>query len=261
MSEQLNSFSSRFPQLLSQVVLFERWLNHANLDLSVEKDLRKMVNDLLVSALDMDDKTVVFVDPKAEATDVNERMVSNKIEVAESVELDDLVFDGLLNEVPESERSEEKYRQVDDWKKGMVDTSVTDFEELENDTVEGTDFLVGEVYIDPEKHVEDEDELEDKDTIQEILDNQSYQEVNEMSHTEDDDLVVGEHDEEHLRQETAYENLLQNDVSSSELVNDMFDVNPGLDGESVANHNYSEDSDFSNSESVLDDGSDNDMPF
>ena len=235
MTEQLNSRSSHLPQLLSQVVLFERWLNHANLELSAEKDLRTIVNDMLVSALDVDSDVVIFVDPKGELH-ANEAIMSNKIEPIELIEIDDLVLDSLLNEVPDVEQSEETYNQVDAWKKGVVDTSATDLEDLMNESDNHFDFLVDEVEIDPEKHVENEDELEDKGTIQEILDNQSYQEVNEVSHTEDDDLVVGEHDEEHLRKESTYENLLQNDISSNEIVDDMFNVDSGLDGEGIANH-------------------------
>lgn len=251
MTEQLNSRSSHLPQLLSQVVLFERWLNHANLESSVEKDLRTIVNDMLVSALDADSDVVIFVDPKCELH-ANEAIMRNKIEPIELTEIDDLVLDSLLNEVPDMAQSEETYNQVDAWKKGVVDTSATDFEDLMNESDNHFDFLVDEVEIDPEKHVENEDELEDKDTIQEILDNQSYQEVNEVSHTEDDDLVVGEHDEEHLRKEYMYENLLQNDISSNEIVDDMLDVDSGLDGEAVANHSI-EDNDSLDSTEPLED--------
>lgn len=69
--------------------------------------------------------------------------------------------------------------------------------------------------------------VDNKDVMKELIENQSYQEVNEESQTPDDDFQVGEHEDSIEQKRQAYDDTLS-DIESNTLVEDMFDMDTGL---------------------------------
>lgn len=240
--------------LLVQVAQLERWINKSALSSTQEFELRQIVNQMLVGALN-DETLNVFVDVDVRSSttaSIDTRQMAND-------------FDDYMNSLLQSVPATEDVMPEDDlfidqsvsWKDGIMDTSLISFEDLTDDDItSGLDFLVDDVpltEIPDENYVYDLEEAEntsdeevdaleeDKAKIKRIVENQSYKEVNELSATDDDDYQVGEHEAVIAQKQADYDEEIM-DVETNTFVNDMVDMEAEIDVDDILD--YSDHSDL-----------------
>jgi len=226
---------SDLSSLLVHVVQLERWINKSALSVTQEHELRQIVNQMLSGALN-DSTLNVFTEIEEVKTMIEPSVDTRKMADDFDEYMDSLLSSAVVDVVDEKETD---VLRNDAWKDDVVDTSSMTFDEL-TDMAENSDvdFLMGDdvvsVELSDEPYTydpfEDETEAEvidNKDVMEELIENQSYQEVNEESQTPDDDFQVGEHEDSIEQKRQAYDDTLS-DIEANTLVEDMFDMDTGL---------------------------------
>lgn len=226
---------SDLSSLLVHVVQLERWINKSALSVTQEHELRQIVNQMLSGALN-DSTLNVFTEIEEVKTTIEPSVDTKKMADDFDEYMDSLLSNAVVNVVDEKETDG---LRNDAWKDAVIDTSSMTFDEL-TDMDENSDvnFLMGDDVLNVElpdepytyDPFEDETEAEvvdNKDVMKELIENQSYQEVNEESQTPDDDFQVGEHEDSIEQKRQAYDDTLS-DIESNTLVEDMFDMDTGL---------------------------------
>lgn len=226
---------SDLSSLLVYVVQLERWINKSALSATQEHELRQIVNQMLSGALN-DSTLNVFTEIKEVKTMIEPSVDTRKMADDFDEYMDSLLSSATVDVVDEKETD---VLRNDAWKDDVVDTSSMTFDDLTDmDENSDVDFLMGDdvvsVELPDEPYTYDpfEDEFEaevvdNKDVMKELIENQSYQEVNEESQTPDDDFQVGEHEDSIEQKRQAYDDTLS-DIEANTLVEDMFDMDTGL---------------------------------